>query len=347
MLGQAMIRRLVALVLVLAVAAALLLALWPQALDLQRSWPAAQLVSFRIVAGAIAVAAAVVLLILGLFARRIRSTTASIAVLALVFGAVSGGVLASRGLGRDDFTDALDTDVTVLSWNTLGGGPGVEAIADLAVEVGADVVTLPETDAATAKAVSDAMNAAGLPMAWFTSSYDDVPTAKPTSLLVSTALGEYTVATADDGTSVTTTPGMPSIVATPTDEASPVIVAAHPVAPLREDMGSWRAGLGVLSDACASGNVIMAGDFNATVDHMAGLGRDGGALGACRDAAVATANGGVGTWPTDLSPLLGTPIDHVLATRHWLATGFRVVTDLDEAGSDHRPVVAQLSRTGA
>lgn len=342
-----MIRRLVALVLVLAAAAALLLAIWPQALDLQRSWPATQVVSFRIVAAGVALVAAVVLLVVGLFARRIRSVTASIAVLALVAGAVSTGVLASRGIGRDDFTDALESDVTVLSWNTLGGAPGAEAIAALAVEVGADVVALPETDAETAKAVADAMNAAGLPMAGFTSSYDDVANAKPTSLLVSTALGEYTVATADDGTSITTTPGLPSIVATPVDEASPVIVAAHPVAPLRDTMDTWRDGLDVLADACASGNVIMAGDFNATVDHMSGLGREGGALGTCRDAAVGTANGGVGTWPTDLSPLLGTPIDHVMATRHWLATGFRVVTDLDEAGSDHRPVVAQLSRTGA
>ncbi|KQO84222.1 hypothetical protein ASF17_01425 [Frigoribacterium sp. Leaf263] len=347
MLGRAMIRRLVALVLVLAAAAVLLIAVWPQALDLQRSWPAAQAVSFRVVGAGVAVVVAVVLLVIGLFARRIRSVTASVAVLALVAAAVSAGVLASRGIGRDDFTDALDTDVTVLSWNTLGGAPGAPTVAELAVEVGADVVALPETDAETAKAISDAMNAAGLPMAWFTSSYDDVPTAKPTSLLVSTALGEYTVATEDDGTSVTTTPGMPSIIATPVDEASPVIVAAHPVAPLREAMEPWRAGLDVLADACASGNVVMAGDFNATIDHMAGLGTAGGALGTCRDAAVGTANGGVGTWPTDLSPLLGTPIDHVLASRHWLATGFRVVTDLDEAGSDHRPVVAQLSRTGA
>ena len=53
------------------------------------------------------------------------------------------------------------------------------------------------------------------------------------------------------------------------------------------------------------------------------------------------------TWPTDVPPLLGAPIDHVMATEQWLPTGFRVVTELDDAGSDHRAVVAQLSRTGA
>ena len=90
----------------------------------------------------------------------------------------------------------------------------------------------------------------------------------------------------------------------------------------------------------------MAGDFNATVDHFAGRGIDGGDLGRCRDAAVAGRAGGLGTWPTDLPELLGSPIDHVLATPGWQVDGFRVVGALDGAGSDHRPIVATLSPAG-
>jgi len=51
----------------------------------------------------------------------------------------------------------------------------------------------------------------------------------------------------------------------------------------------------------------------------------------------------VGTWPAFLPALLGAPIDHVLATPGWTVSGFTVVQDLDGAGSDHRPVVAQLT----
>jgi endonuclease/exonuclease/phosphatase (EEP) superfamily protein YafD len=50
----------------------------------------------------------------------------------------------------------------------------------------------------------------------------------------------------------------------------------------------------------------------------------------------------VGTWPTLLPPLLGAPIDPVLATPAWQPIGFRVIESADGAGSDHRPVVAQL-----
>jgi len=347
MLGPAMIRRLVALVLVLAVAAALFVALWPQQLDLQRTWPLAQLVSFRGAAAAVAVVLAVVLFVVGLVARPVRSLAASLGVLLLVFGAVSAGVAAARGVGRDDFVEALPTDVTVVVWNTQGGAPGVDAIADLAVDEGAEVVSLPETSAEVATAVAEAMAAAGLTMTVKTVDYPEVAGAEPTSLLISAALGEYAVAVADDGSAVETTPRMPSVVATPVSGEGPTIVAAHPVSPSAGTMGDWEAGLTFLAGACPDGDVIMAGDFNATLDHMAGLGTSGGALGQCRDAGVTTANAGLGTWPTDLPPLLGTPIDHVLATRSWMPTGYKVVTDRDESGSDHRPVVAQLTLTGA
>ena len=35
-------------------------------------------------------------------------------------------------------------------------------------------------------------------------------------------------------------------------------------------------------------------------------------------------------------------IDHVLATDAWEVVGFRVIESLDDEGSDHRPIVAQL-----
>ena len=64
------------------------------------------------------------------------------------------------------------------------------------------------------------------------------------------------------------------------------------------------------------------------------------------DAASATDNAAVGTWPTALPALLGAPIDRVLATENWRVTGMRVIQSHDSHGSDHRPVLAQLTPAG-
>jgi len=340
-----MIRRLVALVLVLVLAGALLLLLWPQLLDLQRQIGVAHGVALRGLAVVVAVALVVVLLVVGAFARGARALTSSAAVLLLVFAAVQAGIVGVRGIGRDDFSEPVPTDVTVLAWNTLGGAPGAERIAQVALEQQADVVSLPETDAETTAAVVALMAEQGRVMWSHT-----VDGRAPTSILVDTALGPYQAATAEDGTTpLDPTPGMPTIVAVPASGTGPTFVAAHPISPVPDHMDDWRTGLAALAELCSAdgADVVVAGDVNATLDHMAGLGTGRGDLGRCRDAAVGTANGSVGTWPTDLPPLLAAPIDHVLATGQWLPTGFRVLTDLDDSGSDHRPVVAQLSRTGA
>jgi endonuclease/exonuclease/phosphatase family metal-dependent hydrolase len=77
---------------------------------------------------------------------------------------------------------------------------------------------------------------------------------------------------------------------------------------------------------------------------MQGLGAKN--LGNCVDAALVTGGAALGTWPTWLPDLAGTPIDHVMATPEWRITGSTVLTNVDGAGSDHRPVLAQLTRAG-
>jgi endonuclease/exonuclease/phosphatase (EEP) superfamily protein YafD len=132
----------------------------------------------------------------------------------------------------------------------------------------------------------------------------------------------------------------------PVSGTGPTVVAAHAVAPRRSAMQDWRDDLQWLADQCASGSVIMAGDFNATSDHMTGLGIDGATLGRCRDSADEAGNGAVGTWSTRIPALLGAPIDHVMTTSDWTVTGSVVLGSLDDSGSDHRPLVVQVQPTG-
>ena len=127
-------------------------------------------------------------------------------------------------------------------------------------------------------------------------------------------------------------------------------MAAHPVAPTQTQLANWRSGLSFLARLCngtVGKNVIVAGDFNSTLDHQAGLAASKNAsLGHCFDGALATNNAAIGTWPTTAPPVLGAAIDHVMATSNWRFSGFRVVQNMDDAGSDHRPVIAQLSPRG-
>ena len=143
----------------------------------------------------------------------------------------------------------------------------------------------------------------------------------------------------EEGTNNTGT--VPSVVAMPVVEGSgPIVVAVHAVAPRLEDMAGWESDLRWIADQCSTDDVILAGDFNATLDHMASFGSEGGDMGRCVDAARTTGNGMVGTWPANLPRLMGAPIDHIMASQNWTATGSVVLEDA--GGSDHRALVAQL-----
>jgi endonuclease/exonuclease/phosphatase family metal-dependent hydrolase len=106
----------------------------------------------------------------------------------------------------------------------------------------------------------------------------------------------------------------------------------------------WTRGIDWVAEQCAGPDVILAGDLNSTLDHLSGLGRDGGSVGECQDAAQQAGTAAQGTWPASLPAALAAPIDHVLVGSAWEVRSFEVRTDFDDAGSDHRPVVAVLSR---
>jgi endonuclease/exonuclease/phosphatase (EEP) superfamily protein YafD len=339
---MAMIRRIFAAAFLVVLALALLVFAWPQLFGMERTALVAQAVSLRGLAALVAIVGVVAF---GLFAigfKVARRFAASIALVLLVFSAINVAVLSTRGFGNLGFETANDHDVTVLSWNTLGNAPGAQTIANLAVEDKADVVVLPETSAETAKAIAVAMADAGMPMQVWTVAYDHVSKAKSTSLLISKALGTYRV---DLGAK--TTKVLPSVVATPVDGTGPTIVAVHAVSPIPGQLGNWQSDLAWLKGSCKTGNVIMAGDFNSTIDNYSGLSTAVGAtIGACTDAGQQSHNAAVGSWPTALPALLGSPIDQVMFTQGWRVSGMRVIENVDKAGSDHRPILVQLSPKG-
>ncbi len=341
-----MFTRVLSALILIGAAATLLIFTWPQFLGLQNIWVVAHVVSLRGLAVVAAVAALVFLLLLSLI-RPLRRFFRILAVVVVLFGVANAGILAFRGIGVDTVEaaeSAAANTVTVLSWNTLGAAPGATAIAQLAIAQNADIVTLPETTEAAGEAVAEAMRAGGRPMWVHTIAFDEVSKARSTTLLISPDLGNYTVSSAGGSGPPGNTNVLPTVVAKPMDGTGPTVIAVHAVAPIQWEMSNWRSDLDWLATQCTGDNVIMAGDFNATIDHMAGrAASDSAVLGRCHDAALSTGSAAVGTWPTSIPPLLGSPIDHVLATPNWHVESMRIVTSEDAAGSDHRPIVAVLS----
>ncbi|MEN2740035.1 endonuclease/exonuclease/phosphatase family protein [Microbacterium sp. X-17] len=336
-------RRLLGILVTIVVAIPAIILTWPGFFHLERTFPLAQIISFRTIVVLVLGALLVVCLLLAL-ARPMRALMLAFAVVFAVTAGVGGFILLQRGVGSNQLPSPTDTSLRIMTWNTAGTATSAQVIAQTAVAMSADVVTLPETTVDTGEAVAVAMRNLGRPM-WVHHTTLGPWAADSTTILISPELGDYSVIESSaDGSSNTST--VPSAVAMPIDGKGPTIVAAHAVAPRQEDIQHWRDDLQWLADQCAGGNVIMAGDFNATLDHMTGLGTDGGTLGDCRDAAAATGNGAVGTWPTSLPELVGAPIDHVMATPNWKATGSIVLDALDDSGSDHRPLVVQLEPAG-
>ncbi|MFZ3569555.1 endonuclease/exonuclease/phosphatase family protein [Streptomyces sp. BH097] len=138
------------------------------------------------------------------------------------------------------------------------------------------------------------------------------------------------------------TMGMPAAVADVRGHAVRLQLA-HPMPPLTDQVGVWKAELGRLADAAraAEGPGITAGDFNATQDHAA-FRRilDAGGL---RDAARLTGHARTPSWPSTAPGPLGTQIDHVLVTDDFSADASRFIRLAD---TDHRALLVDLTLHG-
>ena len=115
---------------------------------------------------------------------------------------------------------------------------------------------------------------------------------------------------------------------------------AHPMPPLPGQVGLWRReleGLRAFAAADPRTPTILAGDFNATQDHAAFRRILGTGL---ADAARQAGHGRTASWPARTAAVVGTPIDHVLLSPDFTATGARF---LRVTGSDHRALVVDLT----
>jgi endonuclease/exonuclease/phosphatase (EEP) superfamily protein YafD len=112
------------------------------------------------------------------------------------------------------------------------------------------------------------------------------------------------------------------------------IVAVHPVSP-DVDTPQWEREMKDLSRAAGEhGLRVLAGDFNATLDHAAFrtvLSRG------YNDAAEERGEALVPTWPANHTPVV--TIDHVVVDNRAAVLDYRV---FDVPGSDHRAVFAEV-----
>ena len=252
------------------------------------------------------------------------------------------GVLLAAGLGQGAIQwsraggpvrSTGPADLVVLAYNTQRGRTDAQTVAALARTEQAQVLALPETWPEMAAQLAELLTDQRHRYQVFSS---HGARNLPTSLLIRSDLGPYREISAPDT-------GYGTVRAVPTAGGGPAVVATHSVAPprpWRQGHRTWvrttRAAVGL---ATSADNVVIAGDFNATVDHavLRGLGR-------YADAATAAGRGADGTWPAKLPGFLASPIDHVLYdAKRWRTLSTHTVR---VGHSDHRALVARLAEVG-
>lgn len=338
--GRPVPRRLIGAVLVLLLVAAAFVVSFPALVGLGGVPGLLHAVSFRgwaaLAAGAVALVGAAVAVLRRRHADRRVWWVITAVVLAVAVANAS--VLAVRSIPTAASSPGPVSDpgrtVTVLEYNTEGGATTPAEIARLAADAGADVIALPETTGRQAERIAADPAVADRGYQVF-SHRESRTSGSDTSLLVAASMGPYRLLD-------TPSTGLGAVRAVPVSSGGPTLAAVHAVPPT-SDFGyeewdrtvSTALSLAAPTGSPQDGSAIVAGDFNATLDHQP-LHDLGGAADAARSAGA----GAQGTWPSNLPPLLGAPIDHVLFD----PAAYRVddAVTVQSGDSDHRGLVVTL-----
>jgi endonuclease/exonuclease/phosphatase (EEP) superfamily protein YafD len=279
-------------------------------------WPWVPVVAFT----PYAVVGAVLALVLAAVLRR-RAAGA----VALVTSLALGFAVAPRAFA-DGNPDARGGTLRVLAANLLVGQADTAGLMTLVASVRPDVLTLQEFTPAAMERLEEAGLPRLLPYA----------VTRPLAGAGGSAVYARHPLTAGEPINIGGF-GQARAVLTYPGGARIEVVSVHPCALKRGGrQPCWLAGLERLPRG--SGRLrVLAGDFNATLDHLPV--RELLAAG-YRDAADAMGRGLSATWPQGgWGPLPGVTIDHVLADPRMAVRDFRV---LSLAGTDHNPVYAEL-----
>ena len=304
------------------------LSLDPARVGLSMYQPIAQVIAMRgLLAICLLIAAAALLFCALLIWHRGESRPTRLAITSAVLVAVAithSGVVLSRGTSTPVALPEHKPDgaIDVLAFNTLGNATSERDVATLIDDYDPDVVALPETTATSAHAIAN--RTAGQYSVFIGQGTSHV--SAPTVLLVAASLGPYERI---DGPNIAY--GM--VGAKPANGVGPVVYAVHAVSPLGDRLPTWRSELALLTDLCDdTDGAIVAGDFNATLDHEA--------LRATRCIDGSVDSGGIGTWPSAVASFLSAPIDHVLVDPSaWTPIAS---TATERPHSDHRAIVVRL-----
>jgi endonuclease/exonuclease/phosphatase (EEP) superfamily protein YafD len=241
--------------------------------------------------------------------------------IALVLAIVLAVLVLPR-LSASDQRDVHGKTLRVLASNLLYGQADPKAVVDLVREQRIDVLNLVEL---TPRAV-DGLTSAGLFQALPYRVLHPAPGAFGSGIVSRFPLKEVNLT----GDSAAKQPGAQADLG---DGVVAEIVAVHPISP-DVDTPQWEREIKDLSRAAGEhGLRILAGDFNATLDHAAFrtvLSRG------YNDAAEERGAGLSPTWPSS-SPVV--TIDHVVVDNRAAVEDYRV---FGVAGSDHRAVFAEV-----